>query len=93
MRFTKKMILRIFFALEGVIFMGMYIWGACGMRAILKLEETMEQLHKETLAMEHEIAILENDIANWHKHPFYKEKVAREQLQMARSGEEIYYLN
>ncbi len=34
---------------------------------------------------------LEIGIKEWQKYEFYKEKIAREELQMAREGDYIYY--
>ena len=39
-----------------------------------------------------EVANLNKDIAAWKTNSFLKEKVARENLQMAKSSDEIYLL-
>lgn len=40
--------------------------------------------------IEQEVLALERQITRWDKDPFYKEKQARERLQMARLHDEIY---
>jgi hypothetical protein len=42
--------------------------------------------------MKDEIEQLEQEIYAWQTDDFYKEKVAREQLQMARKGDELFYI-
>lgn len=46
----------------------------------------------EVCSLEKEIVDLNTTINNWQHDDFNKEKIAREQLQMARSTDEIYYI-
>ena len=43
------------------------------------------QVKQELAGLQHELNTVRNDT-------FYKEKIAREQLQMARLGDQIFYL-
>ena len=52
---------------------------------LLKTEQEITLLQKEMVS-------LECDIASWETDDFYKEKVAREQLQMARKGDILFYI-
>ena len=49
------------------------------------LEMQLKQLQKEIDALEEEIYV-------WQTDDFYKEKIAREQLQMARKGDKLFYI-
>ena len=92
MKEFKKTMLRLFFTMELIVFTGVYLFGAQGIQRVWRLkkeiviiEEEIGQLHSETTAI--------NDrIVSWNSHSYGKEKMAREQLQMARTGEEIYYI-
>ena len=91
MKEIKRKLLRIFFVLEIVVFTGAYFFAPQGLCAINRLKQENEQVVVEINDLRAEIAILENTIAQWHSCSFYKEKIAREQLQMARKGDRIYY--
>ena len=93
MKNIKRRILRLFFVMEIMVFAGFYILGPHGIRAQKQMIEQNEVLKSETLALETELHVLENSIAQWNAHPFLKEKIAREQLQMARKGDRIYYIS
>jgi hypothetical protein len=59
----------------------------------MKIRETDISLIREhCLHLEKEIAEIEITIKAWQENPFLYEQVAREQLCMARDGEEIYYI-
>lgn len=69
-----------------------YIWGKNGLIGIFyKRQENAAFEHKIT-ALEDEIVQLEQEIIRWQTNDFYKEKIAREQLQMARADDEIFYI-
>lgn len=92
MKHIKKIGLRIFFGAEMVLCAYLYLFGSHGMRALMVLEQEQEQLNQEVAALQADVLSLETTIAQWDAHPFYKEKIAREQLQMAAKNEEIYYV-
>jgi len=89
----KRRILRIFFALEIMVFASFYVLGPHGMRVQEQMRSENVALQGETAMLEHEVHVLEDTIAQWNAHPFLKEKIAREQLQMARKGDQIYYIS
>lgn len=85
-------ILYVVLGIEVLLFAGLYIRGPQG---IVKLHE----IHGEEVTictgvdqLRQEVVTLKQDIEAWHKHPFHKEKIAREQLQMARPDDEVFYL-
>jgi len=89
----KQMIARGVFLIELCALVILYLYGNHGLQNICKLERENTILTKETQRMAHEIDALEHEIAAWNHDSFYKEKVAREQLQMAYKGDEVYYIN
>lgn len=48
------------------------------------LKNTVAQLHEENLLMK-------QAIDDWNTYPFFKEQFIREQLQMAKKNETLYY--
>ncbi|MCX5922660.1 MAG: septum formation initiator family protein [Candidatus Dependentiae bacterium] len=92
MKEIKRKILRIFFALELLVFTGTYFFAPNGFCAVTQLQEENQQLVAEINLLRADVYGLEHTIVQWDAHPFYKEKIAREQLQMARKGDQIYYV-
>lgn len=93
MKKIKKICMRVFFGTEIVLFAYVYLFGSHGMRALMNIEQEKVQLATDISGLQAEVRCLEKTIAQWDAHPFYKEKIAREQLQMAGKNEEIYYVS
>ena len=89
----NRMIFRIFFGIELLLFSIIYLFGTHGVKALHKLHQENEQLEQEISGLRSQVQTIEHDIEAWNSHLFYKEKVAREQLQMAREDETIYYVS
>lgn len=89
----KKKLFRLFFAAEVLIFFGYYFCGKQGLHHIWHLQAENNEFEQSLAGLNVEIAALEHEIHEWSTQPFYKEKMAREQLQMAYAGEQIYYLS
>ncbi len=87
------MVLRKLLVVEVVIFVGYYLFGAHGLQAIKGIKRENSTLEGSIVQLQQEIASLERDIVQWDTNLFYKEKIAREQLQLAREGDEIYYIS
>lgn len=85
--------MRVFFGVEIILFAYLYLFGPHGMRALMNIEQEKNQLNCEVTDLQTQVHSLEATIAQWDVHPFYKEKIAREQLQMAGKNEEIYYVS
>lgn len=88
----KKLTLRVFFVLEVTLFTLFYLFGAQGLQALMQLKKQNVILHNELESMQQDVKDLEQKLQDWRTNLFYKEKIAREQLQMARPNEEIYFL-
>lgn len=88
----KKRIFRFFFALEIIVFIAVYLFGTSGIQTLFVLKQENMAIENEIAALQEEEEALQKSIVDWNSHSFYQEKVAREQLQMARPNDEIYYL-
>lgn len=88
----KKLCLRLLLVVEMVGFGYLYFFGNNGMQTLEKQRATVVGLQKNIVVLKGEIDQLEHEIYAWQTDDFYKEKVAREQLQMARKGDEIFYI-
>jgi len=93
MKVLKRRFLRIVFSLELLMFAGIYMMGPHGRQALQKIEQENMRLGDDIALLQHDVHELEFSIAQWHESSFYKEKIAREQLQMARAGDQIYYIS
>jgi cell division protein FtsB len=90
---TKRLFSRLVLFGQIIVFTIFYMWGAQGIQAIYAMRHENVEINKNIAALKNEIAQLEQDINQWSEYSFYKEKIAREQLQMARSDEEIFLIH
>lgn len=90
MKAVKRLIARVLFCLEIVLFAGFYLWGSQGLAQVRQLEEENRQAEQANLHLQTENAKLEHTVLTWNDHPFEKERIARKQLQMARPGDQIF---
>jgi cell division protein FtsB len=88
----KAYLLRLFLLGEIVIFGVVYFWGVDGVNRYNKICEENRNIEQDIIVLKKEVQDLEAQLSAWQTDPFYKEKVAREQLQMARAGEELFYI-
>lgn len=88
----KKMFMKVLLAAEMVAFAHIYFFGSNGIKALQDQKNVVEDLKKDILVLDEEIEQLEKEMYAWQHDDFYKEKVAREQLQMARKGDELFYI-
>lgn len=88
----KKMCLKLFLILEMAIFGYMYFFGNNGIYVLQEKRKCTMNLEKNIKGLKDEIEQLEQEIYVWQTDDFYKEKIAREQLQMARKGDELFYI-
>lgn len=78
--------------LEVLVFAGFYIRGPQGLQTLQTMYAEQESMLAGVEQLNQEVAGLKQSIDSWHKNPFHKEKIAREQLQMARVEDEVFYL-
>lgn len=89
---VQQLLLRIFFAGEIVVFSLVYLFGSNGIAKVRVLERETNVIQQEIIMLESEFDTLNQAIIAWNTHSFYKEKIAREELQFAKEGDEIYYI-
>lgn len=90
MKLSKQHLGRCAFLVELLVFSGYYCVGASGILSLMHTKKEISQINQEIQFLQSEIHQLQTTIAMQKKHPFFKEKIAREQLQMAHENEEIY---
>jgi len=89
---SKRFLLRLFFVVEIFIFLLMYAFGSQGVQVVLAMRKENSSVSLEVRSLQSEVEQLEKTITSWKNDPFYKEKVAREQLHMARPTDEVYFV-
>lgn len=77
---------------ELVVFAGFFVRGPQGLQNLSDIYVEQSAMQEGLTQLTQEVTALKQDIDNWNKHSFHKEKIAREQLQMARPDDEIFYL-
>ena len=88
----KKVFMRLLLMVEMMALGYLYIFGTHGIEELQKQRMIVTDLEKSVVHLKADIEQLENEIHAWQTNDFYKEKVAREQLQMARKGDELFYI-
>jgi len=76
--------------IELTLFISYYCFGKQGLKSLQVLKIKSASLKHETCLLKEEINQLEKEIESWQNRPFYKEKFAREHLQMAYEKETLY---
>jgi cell division protein FtsB len=89
----KYVSIRVLFALQLIICAWVYWCGTHGLHALLELRQECAQLKGKITDTQQQIVSAQEEIIAWNAHPFYKEKMARERLNMARKGEIIYRMS
>jgi cell division protein FtsB len=89
---TKKIIMRCLFVGEIGLFAWTYVYGRQGIFYLQTLAQENRVIESEIEQLRTELVEQEKEMLKWEEYPFYKEKIAREHLQLAREQDEIYYL-
>lgn len=84
--------MRLFLVLEMTTFGYLYFFGNNGIQILNKQCAGVVDLERNIGQLKNEIEHIEQEMYAWQTDDFYKEKVAREQLQMARKGDELFYI-
>lgn len=92
-RNIKRKIPLFLLALEVFIFSFYYYFGLEGISNLQKSKQGIALLESEIQSIMDDIFTLEKQIASCNVGDFYREKIAREQLQMAAPQETIYYIS
>jgi len=92
MRVYKKNLFLAFLSVEIIVFVSIYIFGSNGLQSLYKLQDENQSLSKEIFELQIELNEIDHQIADLNFNDFYKEKIAREQLQMVKKDDEVYIL-
>ncbi len=87
----KRLALRLFLFVEVMVFGWLYYYGARGVTSVRELKLENQEIAARIFELQEEIEDVDRKIVAWQTDPFFKEKIAREQLQMARADEIIYF--
>ncbi|MBA3954517.1 septum formation initiator family protein [Candidatus Dependentiae bacterium] len=92
MKKIKRRIVRIAFVAEIMLVSFYYFFGSHGLQALRALSSSNKELLSAIEILEQETNALKHELAEWKTDTFYKEKQAREKLQLAYANEDIYFL-
>ena len=81
-----------FYALA-MLFLVHYLIGARGVYYVHMLKKINEQLRQDIAQQKHEINSIAAELSAWQRYDFFKEQLAREQLQLAYADDVVYYLS
>jgi cell division protein FtsB len=93
MTHRSRQILCVLLLLEVVGFSYTYFWGTQGIQVLWQAQAENKVAEEKNRVAEMQVAELVREVALWKTQPFYREKVAREQLQMCRKGDTVYYIS
>lgn len=83
---------KIILVIEVCLF-GYHCWfGKHGLSMVSAIQIEQQSIALAIGKVSQEIAQLDQEINNWHKYPFYQEKIAREELHMAGKDDEVYFI-
>lgn len=88
----RSTIARTFVCLELIIWSAFYYYGDQGVRQIQQMKVINAHVQTQVVALQSDIASCQHELQQWNTFAFYKEKIARERLQMARSSDMVFYL-
>jgi cell division protein FtsB len=89
---TKKLMLRVFFCCEVFIMALCYCGGMHGITFVMRMKQKHTMLENDIATLYKNIENLSMDIENWAASSFCQEKIAREQLHMARPDDVIFLI-
>jgi cell division protein FtsB len=69
----------------------LFFYGPRGWRDMYVLQAQIETSRVQTAEKQALVTQLTSEEQEWHTNSFKKERVAREELQMARAGDIVYY--
>lgn len=90
MAVNKKMILRIGLLIELLLAMLILSTGKQGFKALQQAYIQQECLEKDMCHLQQEVIQLQHELDQYTNNDLYKEKIAREDLHMARLDERVY---
>lgn len=85
--------IKIFLMSELLIFGYCYVYGTYGLYAIKNVTSQSITLRQKISVVTAKIKGIEHQCNQWQEYSFYQERIARQRLNMARKGDEVYYVN
>jgi cell division protein FtsB len=89
---VQRTLVRAIIGLEILLVLFFYLFGKGGLYALRQADGLNKELLAEIKQLDNDIAQLEHELDERQKNPFYKESIARKELQMAYKNEMIYVL-
>ncbi len=89
---TKRLWIRLFFVIEILCFFGFYFFGAQGLLQLESRKKYNQKIIQDIENLQGLLKELELSISEWQTDEFLKEKMAREQLYVARPHETVYVI-
>ena len=71
--------------------MYVFLYGPRSWRDVHALQAKIDIVNTQCAEKKAIVAKLEAEEQSWHTNDFLKERIAREELQMARSGDTVFY--
>jgi len=88
----KKIVVRCILCVQMGVLVYLYFFEKNGLQMLSVQKKERVALEMQLKQLQKEIDALEEEIYVWQTDDFYKEKIAREQLQMARKGDKLFYI-
>jgi cell division protein FtsB len=92
MKELQRTIVRYIIGFEIALILFFYVFGRGGIYALRHADALNKELMKDIKQLDEEIAKLQEELDEREKNPFYKESIARKELQMGYNNETIYLL-
>lgn len=89
---SKRFLVGFFIISELILFIYLGLYGKHGISVLRREAEGNRHLICKIEAQNQKIKDIEYKIALWHKEPFFKEQIARQQLHMARKDDIVYHV-
>lgn len=93
MKEKKRKVVRIFLGIEIAFITLYYLLSSFGLQALRSADHFNNQLVEDIKNLEAEVGSLSQELEDRKNNPFYKEAVARKELQMAYENEIIYLID
>lgn len=90
---NKQWVIKLVLLTELAVFCGVYFFGQEGLPQVNRLKQEGNEVAQEVIQLTQEVEALESKIIAFEEHPIHKEKIAREDLQLAYESEEVYYIS
>ncbi len=88
----KRFLMRMLLCAEMCMFGYLYVCGKNGLQLLTSKNQELALLESQCNALQQDVSLLQSDIHAWQTNDFYKEKIAREQLQMARKDDKLFFI-